>query len=463
MRTRSRQRLPVLMVVLLGLTWVVSNRAQEPSKESQGLADYIAAIRKKCEKLKEEVAQKQQQLAARSQAASSDPQASTRITRQLREAESAVEQIRQLTTQAPPRTAAEKESYARALSEALGKGSMAKRSLDRELGVGSVNVIERLVDRDALSTFGKGSPSSNVGFDSSKPRTSNWEIVRVGGSELFRQSPPVTVTEYTPIRVEEAKRIKDFYGSGPEGLVLEGTATGLGAVRQVRYEPAYNALVLDDRAVYFAKIPPWTLSSLCKAIAEDNGDSSTTGSERVGVSMGRVFISYGKTKSGTPSLPVDSALAQDLFLIDKFLADIVFAENDWTVGYKFKDGFVPEKRKKDDSNIAVSFTFDRFQFQIRQDVILLTQSGFNVKIWPVSETPAKDGGGQPDEEAIRQGRTFPEFERNAQHLVDNMDYYRRERIVERAFSYGEAAALIRTLKAARIDLQKLAKDIISLN
>jgi len=90
----------------------------------------------------------------------------------LDEATASVERIRHLIVQAPPRTAAEKAEYAQALSEALGQGNMVKRSLDRDMGVAPSSVIDRLVDRGALSTFGKGSPASIQGFDGSAPRTS---------------------------------------------------------------------------------------------------------------------------------------------------------------------------------------------------------------------------------------------------------------------------------------------------
>src|SRR5271157_1926817 len=50
-------------------------------------------------------------------------------------------------------------------------------------------------------------------------------------------------------------------------------------------------------------------------------------------------------------------------------------------------------------------------------------------------------------DAISRGSTFPEYERNARHLAENIAYYRTERIVGRAFDYGETTALLRVLSA----------------
>jgi hypothetical protein len=456
-----RLRLEFLVLVIsIGMLVAAPSKGQPQQTQQQGpaemndfMTDFIRGCEQRTRKMEQDLQQREAAVqrkggSVESKVGSAANKASGAVADHLSEASAVIERIHQLEKQAPPPTAcpAQKEAYAQALSQALGVGSMVVRSLDRDMGVGPAAVVERIVDqeRDALSTFGKGSPSSIVGFDGSAPRTSHWEVLHVGGSQPFGGTPPVTVTEYTPITVDEAKRMDDHYGSIPQGVVLEGAATGLGEIRRVRYDQAFNALVLDDRAAYFAKVPPWTLALLCKAIADD---------DRVGVSIGRDLISYGRVSK-------ESALAQGLLLTDKFLADIVFAEHDWSVGYKFKDGFVPQERTSDGSSIAVSFNFNRFQFQIRKEVVLLTQSGFDIKLLPVSKTPAPDGGGQPDFEAIQRGRTFPEYETNAKHVAEGIAYYRRERIVERAFSYGETAAFIRGLKAAHADLGKLAKDIV---
>jgi len=412
------------------------------------LDSYVSAQKQRCEERTRELEQRKQQLQAEMQSQSAT-QAAPEARQHLAATQQAIDRMHVLLTQASPQTAAEKETYARALSVAGAQISVAKRIVEKDLHIDPASVIERMIDQNAqkLNQMGQGAPSSNVGFDGSRPRTQSWDTFAVGGPQPFQPyATPVTEAQYTPMTVDQAKQVQERYGSIPQGVALEGIASGLAEFRSAHYDAAYNAIVLDDRAVYFVRIAPWTFATLCRAIAEDD-------QERVGISYGRTFQAYGKT-------PLDSKVAQDLILADKFLADIVFAENDWTVGYKFQNGFVPEKRANDKSMISVSFKFYGFKFEMKDRTIVSNGSAFDIKLYPISSTPAKDGGAQPDYAAIQSGRTFPEYERNASHLSANIRYYRQERIVNRAFLYGETAALLRALKAAHVSLGDLASQVL---
>jgi hypothetical protein len=110
------------------------------------------------------------------------------------------------------------------------------------------------------------------------------------------------------------------------GVVLEGKVGDLGSVTSVRYEPALNAFVLDDRAVYFSPIPAHSAAMLARAIAED---------DRIGVSIAPVLWVYGM-------LPYESDVALDLMLADRFLTDFIFTgPTGGPPGYRLANGFVP--------------------------------------------------------------------------------------------------------------------------
>jgi hypothetical protein len=78
---------------------------------------------------------------------------------------------------------------------------------------------------------------------------------------------------------------------------------------------------------------------------------------------------------------------------------------------------------------------------------------------PLSEQKSPEGGHLPDLNAISQRVTSAQYEANARHVADNIDYYRREESVDRTFRYGEFVALIRALKAQGIDLRELAEVV----
>jgi len=252
------------------------------------------------------------------------------------------------------------------------------------------------------------------------------------------------VNNFKPTTRENAQAVQKQFGSIPGGVVLEGKATGLGRIGKVRYHAVLNALMLDDRAAYFAPIPPVSIAVLCRAIAQD---------ERVGVSLGSsAHLVYG-------AVPPDSDLAFDLKLADHFLGDIVFARKDWTEGYKFANGFDPQRNEGEGFSLAVFFSINGFAFKIENEEVQLTSAGFDVQLIPLSEKKSETGGHLPDLDAIAQGRASQQYELNARHVASEIEYYRQERIVERIFFYGEVAALIRGLKAAGVNLRELARTI----
>jgi hypothetical protein len=211
----------------------------------------------------------------------------------------------------------------------------------------------------------------------------------------------------------------------------------------VRYDAAANAFVLDDAVVYPSPIGARSAAVLARAIAAD---------DRVGVSLGEdAEIVYGR-------LPRNSEVATDLKLADNFLGDMILPPQEWTVGYRFANGFEPRRNAGNDST-AVFFRFTDFRFAVKDGRLQLTHAGFDARLVPIRQDEAADGGYLPDYKAIAAGTMVEEYRINAEHLGENIDYYLQEEIVARAFSYGQAAAFFRGLKAAGVGLQDLSRSI----
>jgi hypothetical protein len=297
---------------------------------------------------------------------------------------------------------------------------------------------------------GRGAPTSSVWWDKAGARTSNDDAVRPSGTRFFQQTtsapepPPVTTGSVRHVTVEEARKTIQEYHSIPGGVVLEGTAAGLGQINSVEYDSRYNAFIVDGRAAYFMRVPPQTVAVLCRAIDQD---------DKVGVSLGKTALVYGK-------VPPESALAWDLKLADHFLGSIVFAEKEWLNGYRFPGGFRPEtQNSNNNTHVAVFFKFHDFDFQVQEQEIRVAREAFDAEIVPLSTAVSSEGGHLPDENAISQGQIPQAWESNARHVAENIGYYRQERIVDKIFAYGEVAAFIRALKQADFDLTDLAAKI----
>ena len=152
-------------------------------------------------------------------------------------------------------------------------------------------------------------------------------------------------------------------------------------------------------------------------------------------------------------------VAIDLKLADKFLGDIVFARSDWTVGYRFANGYVPGSQQLN-TNVAVFFSFNGFDFRMEQQEIRLANINFDVRVIPLATETSAEGGHRAD---LSTGHDLYQFEENARHVGRSIGYYRNEKILERAFAYGEVAAFFRGLKASGIDLSQLARAVQTAN
>jgi tetratricopeptide (TPR) repeat protein len=240
-----------------------------------------------------------------------------------------------------------------------------------------------------------------------------------------------------------------IYKSIPGGVVLEGKVSDLGSVRSIRYEPALNAFVLDDRAVYFSPIPPQSAAVLAQAISQD---------DRIGVAIDPAILFYGMVSE-------DSDVGLDLMLADlclgRFFTEAIPCN---TPEHELANGFTPRGTQ---AKTAVLFTFKDFQFAIRDEELQLTATNFDASVVPLAGGKAADGGYLPDLKAISAG-VAPQTDLanailNAKHLGENINYYRRMTIVARVFAYGEVAALFRGLKDARVDLRELARRLAETN
>jgi hypothetical protein len=245
-----------------------------------------------------------------------------------------------------------------------------------------------------------------------------------------------------PLTQSYVDTVRSNYPSFGGGILLEGKASGLPDIDDLEYDPILNAFVLNESTLYFAPIAPQSLAALCRAIAVD---------QRVGASIGEKQLIYGE-------VPHDSQVAVDLKMADRFLANIALARSWIPDGYPLAEGYAP-KQPTQSSSVIVQFNLNGYRFADRQDVVRLAGANFDVRVIPISENRAQDGGFLADDDAIARGFVVPEYDNNVKHVAKNIDYYRRERVVDRMLRYGEVAALLRALHAEGVDLTELAEVI----
>jgi len=428
-------------IALLALVAGVARAQDDP-----GLLAFIAQGNQRCEELKQKKAEIEHQ-ASQSQGVSREQRA--QATKTIAELGKAIEATTTLLHDPSLTGNGDKKEIAARLQFAIAQGNMLARSAQRELGVGPRTAIDRVLDSNIANFTTKVSP----GFDGARKASDGGESTVYAGGTGTRffgiggnNSAPVAVAAtYTRTTSESAEALLKHDKSIGGGVMLEDAAEGLGPVTTVRYDGRFNALVMDDRLVYFMKVPPWDAAALCREILLDQN-------MLVGVSLGKTPFVFGDN----PKIYADTDLVHDLLLTDHFLGDLVFGWHVWTMGYKLPDGYAP-KTAEVKSDMLVRFAFKNFQFTRKGGELRLVNLAFTVTMMPVSKVPAKNGGMLPDLDALKQGYEPPqEFLENAQYVTSHFDFLRQERIVDKTVAYGELAALFRSYKMAHVDLETLA-------
>lgn len=207
-------------------------------------------------------------------------------------------------------------------------------------------------------------------------------------------------------------------------LFLEDAADSIAPVGAVSYDPKLNALTLDAELAYFPPVAPRDLVALCRALAE--GD-------RVGAAGGARPRSWG--------VPEDSEIALNLQLAELFLEDIVRGRQDRTAGYRYAEGYAPA-RAPEQAGGAPTFYLRRLRFARQGAELRLADSGLAIGLGPGA-------------------KRFPQLARNARHLAEHLEYYRREKVLGQAFKYAEVAAFLRALRDSGVDLRALAVKVES--
>lgn len=420
------------------------------------MEDYIAAQIQKCKELtrmRDELAQK---------AAQSGP-ADAKMREDLNTLNSLVDHAQTLVQQPPPKSAEERAALAKTLYNVGMAANMAAHDVKRDLGdpAFTFSRAESALPadtRDFTTKVSKGFDGTASSYNpdvNASTRVPDTDFFVWSGRSQAAAAPAVT-SEYKRTSPSEAANIVKRDGGVDGGVVLESSATdsgsipGLGPIVKLQYDSSLNALVLNDQATYFLRIQPWVTAVLCREIASDPNAV-------VGVSLtgDRVVVSGTGNKDSFQ----DAELTHDLVLADRFLGDIAFGENNWSAGYRFPDGYTPQTTDVF-QDMVVRSAFDGFQFRAEKGKLRPTHADLEIRLIPITKSASQNGGMLPDEHALAQGYTPPAaFAANVQNISGNVDYYQRERIVSRTFAYGEAAALFRSLKAQRFDLEKLARAI----
>ncbi len=411
------------------------------------IAAFAAKAKADCEQKLKDIQDAKEKAAQNIQSTAQNPEEHKKAVKEVELLDNLGKRMEQLSQQLPPKNPAEMEAYARNLSGAMQAANVLTASSVADTSHASVVVRALEVDkRNYLDRVSKGFDGAG---DNATGRQA-LDAISVGntGTCAFC-GVPVAAGGYQPPTVKAMTDLVKQYGVPPQGVIVEGTAQGLGEIDSAQYDAKYNALIINGAEVYMLKIPPWTFDELCKAIADDDRLGVTEETDQM--------VVYGA--KGADKIYGHTSLAHDMALTDMFLGDIVFSEDHWSKGYNYAGGFRPTPPAKPGRSVSVEFIFGDFQFRIDGARIVPVGENLSVTLYPTSLVQTADGRNLPDYNALDNHYAPPaEYVRNAKYVAKNTRYFSREEIVARTFEYGEAASILRAIKAAGKDVGALAES-----
>jgi hypothetical protein len=450
-----------LILLLFGVALVSVPAFADDAK----MMDQLAQIKKNCEQQQAEARRREQkseqQLAAAKANASLPPEKIQEVQTKIDIMKTDIAKTDEFLAQPLPSTKEEQESYIQKAMGAIATTRERESVVARDLGVDPTSRVEALLGRLGDAQDFKTQRGAFDWENHAYNPDPNAPIVKGPNTNFFGaagQLPPSAVSTnqvsgaYKPTTVKDATDISNNDHGVGGGIMLEGSAEGFDHFSSVDYDGGVNALVLNlngDDVVYFVKIPPWSLATMCREIGTDR--NMLLGVSETGAN-GLVFGDKADIYKGTD-------LAYELMLADKFLGDVIFAShNPWTQGYKFPSREPTEGKVK--SDMLVRFAFGNFQFAAHDGRLSVVSSSLEVRMMPVSKSQSPTGQMLPDYNAMEKDWTPPDaFVANARILTENVNYFRREALIEQVFSDGETAAVLRSLKKSGQDLNALADQI----
>jgi len=262
-----------------------------------------------------------------------------------------------------------------------------------------------------------------------------------GYSDLQNVSAQLIPTTWESVQAINAK-----YRLITGGVVLEGTGGTLPIIiHSAVLLRKIGCIVINDRLVYPVPVSFPELEDIFKSAQQR---------DEIGVSTGfrNAFI-YGP-------LQRNGLVARHLFLTDQFLGEFLFDLNYWTAYYKQPTGVTIDSAPEGFGPLGGIFAFSNTGFDVKQGVVSGTGTRLSLQIIPIERSQYAGDVLVPDQARIDAQDVPDQFRKNAENLVQQFDFYRRERLLRAIISYSEVVDFARLLRRNGVDLRELLANAI---
>lgn len=243
-----------------------------------------------------------------------------------------------------------------------------------------------------------------------------------------------------------AAKVVETYGSAPKGAALEGAAIGIEAIESVAYDKEKNEFTLNGKSVLANPVDRKEFVRILDALEE---------SDLMAISLltDKSTLSYGK-------LSKSSSTMKNLLDTDVFVTGVLWGKEEDFKGKKLPGDYQPQKVKERKANLVAFIQFRDFQWEKKEgDAYSFAGANMIVRMWPLSDKKAPDGGFLPDIQKANDFKPEPEDQANLDHLNTNRNEYFRLEPIASTLKSGMAAAIARSFRDAKekVNLDELRK------
>jgi hypothetical protein len=257
-------------------------------------------------------------------------------------------------------------------------------------------------------------------------------------------SAPVAQPQVSTLTAQSEK-VLATYTILPKGVVLEGTAVGMEEISSCTYDKEQNALLINGKTPYPLPCKGREFYDVLNTIKKDDllGVTLIDGQARF----------WGKVSS-------DSALGRALIDADHLMGGMIYGYENLVEKFKLPNNFKPQRAEDRKVPVVAVTRIWEYRFELKGGKYVRTDDQIEVQIFPLGKSRSTATGGHlPDAEEMKHYQREPTDRANLEYLQQHKAEFYKQTPLGDAARFGEAAAVCRSLVAAKVDVDALLKQL----
>jgi len=243
---------------------------------------------------------------------------------------------------------------------------------------------------------------------------------------------------------QDAALITERYQDVPKGVVLEGGASGMDALKSLDYDKEKNEFIVNGKERYANPVSRKDWTRVYKSILKDDN-------------LGVTLVEAEPRTYG--DISKSSTIATDLIVTDKFLGGLIYGIEHLLGDTKLPGNYKPVRAENRKIPVVAFSAFSEYQFAKKSGAYACAECSLNIILLPLSEKRTVAGGHLPDEALMKTFTMDEADKKNINHVKSFQAEYFKMPQFAKTVAWGEAAAFARHVRDNKIDSKALLEKM----